>query len=146
MRFFMSIDQLFIYLFGISSLESLSEILPGSNNIFPGLPYIAVIPSWQTFCTEDISHTDKLHIDKSHAMIMFRRIAHSKNGYHLLPKVTICCPKLPFVAQIFHVLPKITTYCQILPFIAKSYHLLPTGTICLPGQYFAPLNSKIMVT
>ena len=39
------IDQLFIYLSGISSLESLSEILPGLDNIFPGLPYIAVIPS-----------------------------------------------------------------------------------------------------
>ena len=39
------IDQLFIYLSGISSLESLSEILPGLDNIFPGLPYIVVIPS-----------------------------------------------------------------------------------------------------
>ena len=46
-------------------------------------------------------------------------------SYHLLPKVTICCQKLPFVAKSFHLLPKVTMCCQKLPFVAKSFHLLP---------------------
>ena len=64
--------------------------------------------------------------------------------YHLLPKVTICCRKLPFIARRYHLLPKVTICCKNLLFVAKIYHLLPTGTIRLPGQYVALPNRDNM--
>ena len=99
----------------------------------------------------DISHGRHF----AHRQIAHRQIAgddydqtNCTNGYHLLPKVTICCQKLPFVANRDNTSPG--TKCRLTEpgqYVSRD-KMSPyrTGTICLLGQNVAHLNSKIKGT